>query len=333
MKQKYSYFTLMTQKYQLAQRHIDFLHKTKLLMAGALFSRIKNRFKQGAVVEENDDNASIFRINSQLYSYDDKSDLPIPFILKAFNLSCEQFEQVILEEKTNSIFDGKETITREKIQQNFVYFIWRYVQFKYNVDAENRFIRPSFLLEGAIRNIITATFTWSIPCPLAIETILQTVPSKKILDLGCGFGYWAKLFQEAQAAQVIAVDDDSDSRSVQLWTSLQNPNSIQKNAFFPIVISSNEDYLKSHSGELDDFALFFSWARSTDMMKRCCFECGWKGKYVFVVGETDGGCTADLNDILDECSGKIQCIQTVKIACWYGLRDYLFIYEITRTDK
>lgn len=168
-----------------------------------------------------------------------------------------------------------------------------------------------------LRDICTG-ITWSVPCPNTIEAIISR--TKKIVDLGAGTGYWSAILKNAGAESVIAVDDQSDYKEFGV--------KIVK-TFHPIINSDSVTWLREHAGEYDDHALFFSWARSDEMMEQCVDA--WKGDYIFVICEGgDGKCTGDLDNYMENNSSWEHKFHTVPK--WLAINDYLCIYTRVKTQ-
>jgi len=155
------------------------------------------------------------------------------------------------------------------------------------------------------REKLVHKYSWAIPNNEALNIIAKYAP---IVEIGAGLGYWAFLLRE-RGVVIRAFDNKtymSKSRPLKEWTKVKwgDPSILKK---YP------------------DYTLFLCWPPYATKMASCCLNY-YRGKTVIYIGEGDWGCTA--NDTYHKKLEKqFKCIMTAKIPQWFGLHDYLSVWE------
>jgi diketogulonate reductase-like aldo/keto reductase len=142
---------------------------------------------------------------------------------------------------------------------------------------------------------------WSVPTPSTIQEI--TKRSNKIVTISSGRGYWSKVLS-LFGCDVIATDS---------FNEIGNADNI----YFPIDKKTNLETIESLDDSQRD--IFIAWGRSSYDLKNILLSSCWKGKYLFVIGEGEMGCTASPDDFINNTDD------------WYGWK--LTHHEIPKEDK
>lgn len=170
----------------------------------------------------------------------------------------------------------------------------------------------------------TRKWSWAVPNQEALTTIADHSP-RGVVEIGAGGGYWAKLLRE-MGVDVIAYDP---APHVSDWH--DGPHS--------------EVLLGDHTAVIGhaDRTLLTVWPEYDAAWSHQMIEL-FEGEKVVYVGEGYGGCTGDdrfhqlLGGVGCTCWGDKECscdlsvarfkeIATVSIPQWWGIHDYLFVYQ------
>lgn len=186
--------------------------------------------------------------------------------------------------------------------------------------GQSRWDRPRSTLEQDLlafkaREQTIRDYAFSVPTPDAIRTVVKFAP--RIVEIGAGTGYWAKLLKDA-GAEVVAFDSVEPGAHNDYFARSQKGQKIGR--WFPVQFGTEPD-LRDHK----DRALFMAWPPYEAPMARVSVET-WGGDIVIYVGESEGGCTADDSffALLNTDFEEVECVQ---IPQWYGLNDWLWIYR------
>lgn len=163
----------------------------------------------------------------------------------------------------------------------------------------------------ASRKTLVQEFAWAIPSNNAIEKIKSY--SQKIIEIGAGSGYWAKLLAD-EGVDVIAFDDRSftgDRDNIWLY---------EKTALhYPVGVGSVEMIAAN-----PDRDLLLCWPDyDSDFAFQALKE--FKSGIFFYIGEDEGGCTGC--DEFHEELKKLELLEVIGIPNWHGIRDALYIYR------
>jgi hypothetical protein len=158
-------------------------------------------------------------------------------------------------------------------------------------------------------------YAFSVPTAEAISTVIRHAPS--IIEMGAGTGYWARILTRA-GSDVVAFDaidpgshneymaDDGRGQRIGRWFNVQSG-------------------LASDASRYRDLALLLMWPPYDDSMAADTVA-SWDGHTLIYAGESEGGCTAD-DRFFSLVSAGFEEIECVQIPQWYGINDWLWIYQ------
>jgi hypothetical protein len=150
---------------------------------------------------------------------------------------------------------------------------------------------------SAHRHLPVQKYSFAVPDIRALEAILR-FSNRRIIEIGSGTGYWAKLLQDA-GADIIAVD-------VGTWL---------PPAHFPeTILEDGAAYLERNDG-CADRTLFLCWPLTCSD-----FTGAFLGETVVWIGEVDG-CTGEIDE------GEWEVVETVEIPNWACIHDVLKLYR------
>lgn len=188
-------------------------------------------------------------------------------------------------ENSTRIIDGIMKDDHRKKGNHLLHDLWlpwaRKAQFVSRIDchllASDDGAQSESLRHGQIKT------SWSIPTASVLRYMVEHAPSRKIIELGAGRGYWTKLLRKF-GGQVTAVDDTSENMSRPLIRDLIKMDAIR--------------YLRQ--AKADDTALFFCWPRQKNDGGRWVESClrEFNGGTVYYVGVLEGGCTFEIDEWL-----------------------------------
>jgi hypothetical protein len=167
----------------------------------------------------------------------------------------------------------------------------------------------SFMDAYRVRSKGVSEFAFSVPTDEAIDAIVRVAP--RIVELGAGTGYWAKLLWEA-GADVIAYDNSEDEK---------NGYCEQKiGRWFQVQFGDVQDLAK-HA----DRALLLGWPPYSAPTACDALEL-WSGDVLIYVGEYAGGCTAN-DAFFAQIDAQFDTVEDIAIPQWDGIHDYVGIYR------
>lgn len=153
-------------------------------------------------------------------------------------------------------------------------------------------------------------YAFAIPTAEVITRIVEKAP--RLVELGAGTGYWAKLLTEA-GADVVAFD--------RVPAGEQNGFGKQQVAKWFPVQHGTVDAIVSYR----DMALLLNWPpynspMAADAVRR------WGGDLVVYIGEGHGGCTAD-DDFHEMMDREFECVEIIEIPQWFGIHDSVYLFQ------
>ncbi len=167
------------------------------------------------------------------------------------------------------------------------------------------------------RESLVRQFAWAIPNRATIAALTKLSP---LVETGAGTGYWAKLLRDA-GADVIAYDACPPPNTLNAWHSEIDGSKGAARLWSPVEVGTT-NALASHS----DRTLFLCWPPYAHPMASESLA-AWKGKTLAVIGEGNGGCTADdmFWDGLEKAG--FEEVEVVSIPQWSGVHDALFVWR------
>jgi hypothetical protein len=152
------------------------------------------------------------------------------------------------------------------------------------------------------------------------------IPLSKIniLDVSIGRGYWSYLFHKA-GANVLAVNSHAEFYKSEDEEYKKNDGKYI-DTWFPVTKYDSAEFIKENAEMLKDYVLFFSWDRNSI---RNCLE-HYKGRYLIIVGEGDGGCTGsiELEELqkFDKNWKEFDLPDRFELPRWSGINDFITFY-------
>lgn len=151
------------------------------------------------------------------------------------------------------------------------------------------------------RGEYVVNYAFAIPTEEAIKKI---VSYGKIVEMGAGTGYWAKLIETA-GGDIVAYDTfESHFKAHSKWFDIRRGSPVN---------------LIAHA----DRALFLCWPPMTDMAEQCLKF--WKGNDLIVIGEERGCTGSDEFEYL--LVDQFEDPEYIELPQWYGIHDTMRIFK------
>lgn len=161
------------------------------------------------------------------------------------------------------------------------------------------------------RNYFVNRFGWSVPTKQAIEKLKKFIGTDRVLEIGAGYGLWAKLMQDANIP-VTAIDSLKGTG----WYSPKN-----REPYTTVEHLQHDEALQKYpSHEI----LMFSWPPYNDAMAYESLK-NFKGDKLIYIGEGQGGCTGD-EQFCNLIHTEWQEVATVDVPRWRGIHDYIMLF-------
>ena len=163
------------------------------------------------------------------------------------------------------------------------------------------------------REYFTNQYGWSVPSQEAIEKIKKFVEGDSVLEIGSGYGMWAKLMKD-DGISIYATDH--------ITAPGRDAHVPHKKSFIDVEDLNAERALQKYYGTN---VLMMSWPPYESPMAATSLESFGGNKLIFI-GEGQGGCTADdrFFSILEK---EWQSVGEVDIPRWTGIGDYLSFWR------
>ncbi len=188
-----------------------------------------------------------------------------------------------------------------------------FISQKYNMSKDDAFDGLNNRLIGDVykRDYFTKEYGWSVPSSEAVEKIKDFVGGDSVLEIGSGYGMWAKIMQEAG----ISVTPTDYYEKRQGWVP-------SKKSFTDVEDVEAVQALNKYGGYN---VLMMVWPPYADPMASDAIK-SFAGSKLIFVGEGNGGCTAndDFFEILDRDWVERDYIE---IPRWVGICDSLRLFE------
>ena len=177
------------------------------------------------------------------------------------------------------------------------------------------------------RRDVTRHYSWAVPSEEALLAIVE-FSAGKIVELGAGTGYWARLLSNLDA-DVVAFDKHPAPSEDNHWHK-------GAESFFPVQRGG-----PVKAARYPDRALMLCWPPYGDPFASRTLKAYQNagGRKLIFIGEGAGGCTGDdafftilgTNDYDKEDDTPSQdgwvCVKTIDIPQWWGLHDGMYLYE------
>jgi hypothetical protein len=172
----------------------------------------------------------------------------------------------------------------------------------------------AFIEYATARDRLIPQYSFAIPSSSALRQIKRFAP---FLEVGAGNGYWAYEMQR-MGIPIFPTDPHPAKRftmELQLigdsWTKIHKVGALTA--------------VKTANKVLGEYSLLMVWPTLGDSWSAKALA-AFKGSTLIYVGEGNGGCTAcsEFFKILDK---KWVLHRVVAIPHWYGIKDYLYIFQ------
>lgn len=161
------------------------------------------------------------------------------------------------------------------------------------------------------RDTLTRQYGCSVPTGPVIRAIVAQAP--RIVELGAGSGYWAKLLAD-EGADVLAFDAVCPGQTNDYFGG-------QEVGTWHPVNCGDVSVLKAHR----DRALLLCWPPYGDPMALNAVN-AWDGELVIFVGEGYGGCCAD-DDFFAKMDDEFERVAVLDLPQWDGIHDAVWIWK------
>lgn len=218
-------------------------------------------------------------------------------------------------------------------------FIYLYSNINYKYLCDNGIIKPIYLddeiknesdevkfncmnryceyIMFPIRNVYNSLISWSIPSKPAIEKIKEYMGTNTLLEIGCGFGFWAKMMMNEG---IDVIPTGMISRYENPYTNTPSDTDIFiSRCFIPdefIEMSSADAIIKYDQAK----CLFVSWGSCTFYEELLEL---FKGDIIIIIGEDEGGCT----DYFDCTCTDFDLVEEFETPRFYCINDSMRIYK------
>lgn len=190
----------------------------------------------------------------------------------------------------------------------------QFISEKYNISKEDAFnkMQDTLMSEFYKRQYFTSKYGWSVPNEKAVEEIKDFVSGDSIIEIGSGYGMWAKIMQDAGIS--ITPTDSFGNRGNYVPHKDKDFTDIEDLE----VTKALEKY-----GNYN--VLMMSWPPCDDPLANNALKSFGGSKLIFI-GEGDGGCTGDKN-FFNELDANWNEVKYVQIPRWNGIYDALYLYN------
>lgn len=164
------------------------------------------------------------------------------------------------------------------------------------------------------RDYFTGNYGWSVPSKEAIEELKKFINNETVLEIGSGYGLWAKLLKDA-GVNVIATDLPFSNK--------QDSHRPKKIKFTEIEEIDAEVTIQKYIYK--PYVLMMSWPPYDDPMAAKSLK-GFKGNKLIFIGEGEGGCTGD-DQFFKILKTEWNFVKEINIPQWSGIHDYISLYD------
>jgi hypothetical protein len=175
-------------------------------------------------------------------------------------------------------------------------------------------LRDRLMAEFYKREYFVKNYGWSIPSQEAIEEIKSFVGNETVLEVGAGYGMWAKLMREA-GIKIVATDLPFGNES-----DIYRPRKVR---FTEIEEIDSEVAVQKYMYQ--PYTLMMSWPPYAESMAAKTLK-GFKGNKLIFIGEGEGGCTGD-DQLFNILRNEWTLVKEIDIPQWYGIHDYISLWQ------
>lgn len=180
-----------------------------------------------------------------------------------------------------------------------------------NTDFEAK-VQKSMELYG-LRNLFIQKFGFSIP---TYELVVKLKKLSPLVEIGAGTGMLSYLVKNAGGHIT-----PYDTHPPRLKT-----NRYRFSKEFLPVLKGDHRSLAKHPNS----TLLLCWPPyNTSMGYKCLSARTWRGKHLVVIGESNGGCTAD-DKFFNKLTQDWELLEEIRIPQFPGIHDYAAVYKRLR---
>lgn len=154
-------------------------------------------------------------------------------------------------------------------------------------------------------------YGFAIPNEEALAAICKLSP---IVEVGAGTGYWAMLLRE-RGCDVLAFDNAVPE------TGKADQNEYGFNGTWTEVLHGDEQIAAKYPRR----TLMLCWPPYNTPMAAATLD-AYQGRTLVYIGEGEGGCNAS-DEFFEELRDYWTEVATIDIPQWFGINDYLAIYQ------
>ena len=191
----------------------------------------------------------------------------------------------------------------------------KYLLKTYPADYKNEEDVPYWGKRSNKRWSFIYNYSWAVPSKIAIRSIEKFVKNDRIIEVSAGYGLWAKLISDI-GIEIIATDiiNEEDGKRFHYI-----PENIQ------YINMEQLDYLSALKKYNNFEVLMMLWPIYDDSLAYNSLK-EFKGDKFIYIGETQGGCNGD-NKFFNLLDKEWEEVEMIIIPQWYGIHDYLCLYE------
>lgn len=164
------------------------------------------------------------------------------------------------------------------------------------------------------RDYFTSNYGWAVPDLKSLQQIKDFVGDGKVLEIGSGYGLWAKLLKDI-GVNIIATDVLSDQE--------QKRYRPQDKTFTEVEDWNDFDSINKYGSKSD--VLMLCWPPYDNPMATTALR-GFGGNKLIYIGEGFSGCTAN-DDFFDLLEKQWTEVDDISLNKWEGIHDALYLYR------
>jgi|APSaa5957512622_1039677.scaffolds.fasta_scaffold49918_3 hypothetical protein len=190
-----------------------------------------------------------------------------------------------------------------------------------DMSEDERAYMQRHMREWYRRDNFISQYGFSTPTEEAVDRLVKFIDGDGVLEIGAGYGLWAKLLQD-KGVNVTAVDSHDKA-----WTDRTGD---EIGAYDPRNQTYTDIKIMDHMNALSAYGhfnvLMMVWPDYQSLMATEATQ-KFKGSKMIYIGEGYSGCTG--SDCFHEELNKWEEVERIDIPQWEGIHDSLYLY--TRT--
>ena len=181
-------------------------------------------------------------------------------------------------------------------------------------EAEDFFYKNDALSEMYRRDAFVKRYSWASPTKEAIERIKQFTGNDTILEIGSGYGLWARLLKD-EGVNIVATNKPFTKEDGHI-PEIKNISFIEE--------IEELDHKKAIEKYGKYNVLMMCWPPYDDPMAYESLK-EFKGNKLIFIGEGHGGCTG-CDNFFELLSKEWNLYKVITLPQWWGIHDSLFLY-------